>query len=76
MSRSDLPCGRSSSSSSTERSHSVTWSSAPEAAKHESSVGCHSMDVIGAVCQLNAATGVGAGALVLVERQYEFSSSR
>lgn len=54
----------------------MTWSSAPEAAKHESSVGCHSMDVIGAVCQLNAATGVGAGALVLVERQYEFSSSR
>jgi len=57
--------GRSSSSSSTERSHSVTWSSAPAAAKHDSSVGCHSIEVIGPVCQLKAATGVGAGALVL-----------
>ena len=61
------PVGRSSSSSSTERSHSVTWSSAPAAAKHDSSVGCHSIDVMGPVCQLNAATGVGAGALVLQE---------
>ena len=59
------PVGRSSSSSSTERSHSVTWSSAPAAAKHDSSVGCHSIEVIGPVCQLKAATGVGAGALVL-----------
>ena len=59
--------GRSSSSCSTERSQSVTWSSAPEAAKHESSVGCHSIDVMGAVCHEKAATGVGAGALVLEE---------
>lgn len=43
----------------------MTWSSAPEAAKHESSVGCHSIEVIGAVCQEKAATGVGAGAFVL-----------
>ena len=35
----------------------MTWSSAPDAAKMESSVGCHSMDVTGAWCQLNEATG-------------------
>lgn len=38
----------------------MTWSSAPDAAKTESSVGCHSMDVTGAWCQLNEATGVGS----------------
>lgn len=70
------PVGRSSSSSSTERSHSVTWSSAPEAAKHDSSVGCHSIEVMGPVCQLNAATGVGAGALVLLAGQDNVSLAR
>lgn len=57
--------GFSSSSSSTDKSHRVTWSSAPAAAKHESSVGCHSIEVMGAVCQEKEATGVGAGDLVL-----------
>lgn len=53
------PVARSSSSNSTERSQSVIWSSAPEAAKEESSVGCHSMEVMGAVCHEKEATGVG-----------------
>ena len=57
----------SSSSCSTARSQSVTWSSAPDAAKMESSVGCHSTDVIGALCHVKDATGVGSGAEVLVE---------
>lgn len=57
--------GNSSSSNSTERSHRVNWSSAPEAAKQDESVGCHSIEVIGAVCHEKEATGVGAGAFVL-----------
>lgn len=40
----------------------MTWSSAPEATKALSSVGCHSTDVIGALCQLNVATGEGFAA--------------
>jgi hypothetical protein len=62
---SGLPSGpwasalRSSSSGSTERSQSVTWSSDPDAAKTDGSVGCHSTDVIGAVCQVKWATGLG-----------------
>jgi hypothetical protein len=31
----------------------------------ESSVGCHSIDVIGALCHVKEATGVGSGADVL-----------
>ena len=51
----------SSASCSTERSHRETWSSAPDAANIESSVGCHSIEVIGALCQVNEATGDGVG---------------
>ncbi len=51
----------SSSSCSTARSHKVTWSSAPDAAKIESSEGCHSIEVIGALCHEKDATGVGPG---------------
>lgn len=51
--------GASSSSGSTDKSHKVSWSSEPEAAKTEESVGCHSTDVIGAVCHWNCATGDG-----------------
>jgi hypothetical protein len=37
----------------------VIWLSAPDATNAESSDGCHSMDVIGALCQENEATGEG-----------------
>lgn len=47
------PIGASSSSGSTDKSHRVSWSSEPEAAKTEESVGCHSTDVMGAVCHWN-----------------------
>jgi len=55
----DMPV--SSSSGSTDKSHSVTWSSALEAAKVESSVGCHSMEVMGCLCHVNEAMGEGVG---------------
>lgn len=51
--------GSSSSSCSTDRSQRVTWSSEPEAAKIEVSVGCHSTEVMGALCHEKWATGVG-----------------
>ena len=51
--------GASSSSRSTDRSQRVAWSSDPEAAKTEGSDGCHSTDVMGAVCQVKWATGAG-----------------
>ena len=54
----------SSSSCSTARSQRVSWLSAPEAAKMESSVGCHSMEVIGALCHENEATGAGTGVVL------------
>lgn len=59
----------SSSSGSTPRSHRVTWSSAPDAANIESSLGCHSMEVMGAWCHVKEATGVGFGAEVLFHDQ-------
>lgn len=43
----------------------MTWSSAPDATKIESSDGCHSMEVTGALCQLNDATGAGSEAVDL-----------
>ena len=46
------------SSRSTARSHKVSWSSAPDAAKTVLSHGCHSIDVIGAVWCLKVATGI------------------
>ena len=49
--------GASSSSCSTDKSHKVTWSSAPEAAKTEVSDVCHSTEVMGAVCHEKWATG-------------------
>ena len=55
----------SSSSCSTARSQRVSWLSAPEAAKIESSVGCHSMEVIGALCHENEATGAGTGVVLI-----------
>lgn len=51
--------GSSSSSCSTDRSQRVTWSSEPEAANTDVSVGCHSTDVMGALCHEKSATGVG-----------------
>ena len=45
------------SSFSTARSQRVIWSSDPEAANMVLSVGCHSMEVMGAVWCLNLATG-------------------
>ena len=39
--------------------------SAPDATKIESSDGCHSMEVTGARCQLNDATGAGSEAVDL-----------
>jgi hypothetical protein len=46
----------------------VTCSSAPDATKMESSVGCHSIDVIGARCHVKLATGsdVDVAALIFV----------
>ena len=43
---------------SSDRSHSVIWSSAPDAARTDSSVGCHSIDVIASVCHLNDAAAL------------------
>ena len=54
-----MTIGASSSSTSTDRSQRVSWSSAPDAAKTEVSEGFHSTDVIGAVCHEKSATGVG-----------------
>lgn len=51
---------KSSESCSTAKSQSVTWSSAPDAAKIESSVGCHSIEVMGCLCQVKWATGAGS----------------
>lgn len=65
----------SSSSCSTPRSHRVIWSSAPDAANIESSVGCHSMEVMGARCQLKAATGVGSGPVVLWTQRSQHATS-
>ena len=47
----------SSSSCSTAKSHKETRSSAADARKTESSVGCHSIEVIGARCQSKDAAG-------------------
>jgi hypothetical protein len=55
----------SSGSCSTERSHIEIWSSAPDAPKTDSSVGCHSIDVIGAECHLKFATGEGFVSLLV-----------
>lgn len=54
-------------SASRARSQSVTVSSAPDAAKDDSSVGCHSIEVMGARWKLSAATGVGSGPAPLKE---------
>lgn len=59
------PAPVSSSSGSTARSQRVTWSSAEDATKEESSVGCHSIEVMGALCHVNEATGVGLGVVSL-----------
>lgn len=46
-----------SSSASTERSQTVSWLSAPDAASIDSSVGCHSIDVIGPCREGNKSMG-------------------
>ena len=47
------------SSFSTAKSHWTIWSSAPEEAKTEESVGCHSTEVMAEEWCLNVATGEG-----------------
>jgi hypothetical protein len=54
----DCTIGASSSSCSTDRSQSVTWSSAPDAANTDVSDVCHSTEVMGALCHEKSATGV------------------
>lgn len=51
----------SSSSCSTARSHKETILSALDAAKVDGSLGCHSIEVMGALCQWKDAIGVGVG---------------
>lgn len=66
----------SSSSCSTARSHKETIPSALEAANVDRSLGCHSKEVIGPLCQWKEAIGAGVGVEVLSSRSVRIEGKK